>query len=119
MTEIECWAREAVTRARDLGIPENRVVLDPGVGFGKTAEQNLEIIRNLNRLTALGFPVLVGTSRKSFIGKILGNMDAGRSWGTAAAVAASILCGAHIVRVHDVSAMRDVARVTDALLSAR
>jgi dihydropteroate synthase len=115
LAEIEQWAREALARARAYGIEDRSIVLDPGIGFGKTAEQNLEIIRNLDRLAAIGYPVLVGPSRKSFIGKILGDLAVDRSWGTAAAVAASILGGAHIVRVHDVAKMRDVARIADAL----
>jgi len=113
--EIEDWAEEAIARAQSLGVSCDKIILDPGIGFGKTVQQNLEILRNLDRLAARGFPLLVGTSRKSFIGAVLGHREGERVWGTAATVAASILCGAHIVRVHDVAAMRDVARVTDAL----
>lgn len=115
--EIEEWAVTAVARAQDLGIARDEIILDPGIGFGKTAGQNLEVLRNLDRLSAAGFPILVGTSRKSFIGRILGDPMADRAWGSAAAVAAAILFGAHMVRVHDVAAMRDVARVADAILS--
>jgi dihydropteroate synthase len=114
--EIEEWAGAAVARARSLGVAGERIILDPGIGFGKTVDQNLEVLRNLDRLASAGFPVLVGTSRKSFIGKILSDPQADRIWGSAAMVAASIIFGAHIVRVHDVAAMRDVARLTDALL---
>jgi dihydropteroate synthase len=117
MGEILAWAGAAVRGALDCGVGRDRLILDPGIGFGKTAAQNLEILRSLDRLEGLGLPVLVGTSRKSFIGRILADPDADRSWGTAATVAASILFGAHIVRVHDVAAMRDVARITDAILS--
>ena len=117
--EIEEWAGKTVARAQTLGVAEDMIILDPGIGFGKTASQNLEILRNLDRLAAAGFPVMVGTSRKAFIGKILSDPTADRIWGSAAAVAASILFGAHIVRVHDVAAMRDVARVADALLNER
>jgi dihydropteroate synthase len=117
--EIEAWAGGAARRAQSAGVAPDRIILDPGIGFGKTAAQNLEIIRSLDRLAAAGFPVLVGTSRKSFIGRILGDMDADRIWGSAAMVAASILFGAHIVRVHDVAAMRDVARAIDALLDEK
>jgi dihydropteroate synthase len=117
--ELEEWAGKAVTRARVLGVTDDTIILDPGIGFGKTASQNLEILRHLDRLAAAGFPVMVGTSRKSFIGKILSDPTADRSWGSAAAAAASILFGAHIVRVHDVAATRDVARVADALLNER
>jgi dihydropteroate synthase len=115
--ELEEWAGMAVARAQNLGVARDAIVLDPGIGFGKTADQNLEILRNLDRLAAAGFPILVGTSRKSFIGRILGDPKADRTWGSAAATAAAILFGAHMVRVHDVAAMRDVARVTDAILS--
>jgi dihydropteroate synthase len=116
LDEIEEWAGTAAARAQDLGIARDAIILDPGIGFGKTADQNLEVLRNLDRLSAAGFPVLVGASRKSFIGRVLGDPMADRTWGSAAAVAAAILFGAHMVRVHDVAAMRDVARVTDAIL---
>ena len=114
--EIENWADAAVARAQQAGIDGDRIILDPGIGFGKTVEQNLEIIRGLPRLARTGFPLLIGTSRKSFIGRVLGDMDSDRIWGTAASVAAAILGRAHIVRVHDVAAMRDVARLADAIL---
>ncbi len=119
LAELEQWAHEAVARAQKCGVSSERLVLDPGIGFGKTTHQNLEIIRNLNRLAATGFPLLVGTSRKSFIGTIIKDGADGRIWGTGATVAASIIFGAHIVRVHDVSAMRRVADMTDAIISER
>jgi dihydropteroate synthase len=114
--ELEDWANLAADRALQHGVSRDKLILDPGIGFGKSAGQNLEIIRNLNRLAAFDLPVLVGTSRKSFIGKILNVPARNRVWGTGATVAASILFGAHIVRVHDVAAMRQIARVTDAIL---
>ena len=114
--ELEDWASLAADRALQHGVSRDKLILDPGIGFGKSAGQNLEIIRNLNRLAAFDLPVLVGTSRKSFIGKILNVPARNRVWGTGATVAASILFGAHIVRVHDVAAMRQIARVTDAIL---
>ncbi len=117
LAEIEDWAGKAVARAQALGVARDKIILDPGIGFGKTARQNLEIIRNLDRLAASGFPLLIGTSRKAFIGKILADPKKDRSWGSAAAVTASILFGAHIVRVHDVAVMRYAARVADALLN--
>jgi dihydropteroate synthase len=117
--EIEIWAQDAVARAQNSGISSNRLVLDPGIGFGKTAAQNLEIIRNLHRLAAAGFPILVGTSRKSFIGSILKKPASELVWGTSATVAASIVFGAHIVRVHDVAAIREVADVTDAIVQKK
>jgi dihydropteroate synthase len=119
MAELETWADEVVVRAEKHGVSSNKIILDPGIGFGKTAAQNLEIIRNLHRLAAAGFPVLVGASRKSFIGSILGDSGRNRIWGTGAAVAASIIFGAHVVRVHDVAAMRAVARMTDAIVNER
>ncbi len=119
VTELEVWADEVVVRAEKHGVSSNKIILDPGIGFGKTAAQNLEIIRNLHRLSTVGFPLLVGASRKSFIGSILGDSGRNRIWGTGAAVAASIIFGAHVVRVHDVAAMRAVARMTDAILNER
>lgn len=116
--EIDAWAQEAVARAEAGGVSSDRVILDPGIGFGKTAAQNLEILVNLPRLAAAGFPVLVGTSRKSFIGALLHKPAGERVLGTCATVAASILYGAHIVRVHDIAAARDVADVTDAIARA-
>ncbi len=118
LRELRLWADEAVARAQNYGVSCGQIVLDPGIGFGKTAEQNLAILRNLDRLAGAGFPLLVGTSRKSFIGAVLGNPDADRIWGTAASVAACVIFGAHIVRVHDVEAMRDAARIADAILSS-
>ena len=117
LTEIEQWAKEAVARARKSGVSCDKIILDPGIGFGKSVNQNLEILRNLDRLAGAGFPLLVGTSRKSFIGALLDKPEEERIWGTGATVAASILFGAHIVRVHDVAPMRDIARIIDALVS--
>jgi dihydropteroate synthase len=97
------------------GIPAERVVVDPGIGFGKTAEQNLVVLRRLDELCDLGHPVLVGVSRKSFLGRLFGQEMPVRVWGTAAAVTAAILKGAAIVRVHDVPEMLAVARVAEAL----
>jgi dihydropteroate synthase len=119
LMELELWAQEAVARAFASGVSSDKIILDPGIGFGKSVDQNLEILRNLDRLAGSGFPLLVGTSRKSFIGVILKNPDVDRIWGTGATVAASILAGAHIVRVHDVAPMKDIARVIDALIGER
>ncbi|ABB58333.1 dihydropteroate synthase [Synechococcus elongatus] len=105
--------REAAIAA---GVQPERIILDPGIGFAKTAEQNLELLRRQRELTTLGCPLLVGVSRKSFIGKILNQPDPQqRVWGTAAACSAAIAQGADILRVHDVAAMVDVARVADAI----
>jgi len=117
--------RHAVTMARRAGVLKSQIVLDPGIGFGKSFEQNCELLARLPKLARLGYPLLVGTSRKSFIGKALENSESrvgtatDRIWGTAATVAASILQGAHIVRVHDVAEMAQVARVSDAVASPR
>jgi dihydropteroate synthase len=116
--DIDVWAQGAVARARNSGVSSDKIILDPGIGFGKTAAQNSEILRNLDRLAATGFPVLIGTSRKSFIGLILKKTANELVLGTGATVAASIIYGAHIVRVHDVAAMRDVADVTDVIIRA-
>jgi len=113
--EIEQWIAETIARVEKLGVSSNQLILDPGIGFGKSVKQNLEILRELSRLARAGRPLLVGTSRKSFIGAILGKPEKDRIWGTSATVAAAILWGAHIVRVHDVAAMREVAVMTDAL----
>jgi len=105
---------ERIAYAESLGI--NRIIVDPGIGFGKTLEHNLEIIRNLSKFRQFGRPVLIGVSRKTFIGKILGTPVHDRLEGTAAAVTVSIMNGVDIVRVHDVKEMVRVARVTDAIL---
>ena len=107
---------ESVAIARAAGIPDGRIVLDPGIGFGKTVEQNLELINHLDEICALGFPVLLGPSRKSFIGYTLDLPPNQRVEGTAAAVAVGITRGADIVRVHDVEYMLRVARITDAIV---
>jgi dihydropteroate synthase len=115
MGEIATGLLESVELARAAGIAEDRIIIDPGIGFGKTREENLEIIRRLPELRGLGFPILVGPSRKSFIGKTLDLPAGERLEGTAAAVALSIAGGADIVRVHDVKAMVRVARMADAI----
>jgi dihydropteroate synthase len=105
--------------ARAAGIDASRIVYDPGLGFAKRAEHSLAMIAGLPALSALGRPILVGPSRKSFLAAALGDVPAdGRAWGTAAAVTASILFGAHIVRVHDVAEMVQVARSADAIRAA-
>jgi len=102
--------------AAGAGIPPERVIVDPGIGFAKRAPQSLEVIADLARLAALGRPILCGPSRKSFLTAALGDAPPeARDWGTAAATTAAVLAGAHIVRVHDVAAARDVVRVADAI----
>jgi len=106
---------ESVTLARTAGIPDNHIIVDPGIGFGKTVEQNLELVDRLGEIRALGYPVLLGPSRKSFIGYTLNLPADQRLEGTAAAVAIGIVRGADIVRVHDVEYMVRVARMADAI----
>jgi dihydropteroate synthase len=114
--EIMDYLRGSIRFALDAGIQDDMIVIDPGIGFGKTFEQNLTIIHDLQEFTSLEKPVLIGVSRKAFIGKILGDESPGqRVEGTAAAVAISILKCANIVRVHDVKEMVKVAKVADAI----
>ncbi len=115
--EIKDSLRKSVEICLEIGIKSDRIILDPGIGFGKTAEHNLELINRLDEFQSLQCPLLLGTSRKSFIGKVLKkDVPKQRIWGTAATVCASILKGAHILRVHDVKEMADVARMTDAII---
>jgi dihydropteroate synthase len=106
----------SVKLAQEAGIPESRIILDPGIGFGKTREQNIELINRLDEVRALGYPVLLGPSRKSFIGYTLNLPPEERVEGTAAVVTVGILRGADIIRVHDVREMVRVAKMTDALV---
>jgi dihydropteroate synthase len=117
VADVRKGLREAVARARKAGVGRSHLILDPGIGFGKSYAQNCELLARLPELAQLGCPILVGTSRKTFIGKLLGDVpEEKRIWGTAASVAAAILGGAHIVRVHDVAEMVQVARMADAIL---
>lgn len=117
MGEISEFLEKQIHRAVATGIERSHLIIDPGIGFAKTYTQNLEILRQLPRLQALNLPILVGVSRKSFIGHILGQTDPkARIWGTAAACAGAIATGAtDILRVHDVAEMADVSRVMDAI----
>ena len=114
MSRPNCW-KACTWRARPAW-REEHIILDPGIGFGKTVEQNLELIDRLDEIRALGYPVLLGPSRKSFIGYTLDLPPDQRLEGTAAAVAVGIARGADIVRVHDVEMMVRVARMTDAIV---
>ena len=105
----------ALARAEAAGVPRERLLLDPGIGFSKDAGHSLETLRRLPEMAALDRPILVGPSRKSFIGRVLDRPSDRRLMGTAAAVAACVLLGAHVVRVHDVAEMVDVVRFCDAL----
>lgn len=105
--------------AADFGISSDSIVLDPGIGFGKTVSDNLTLLNRLSRLERFDLPILVGTSRKTFIGKILGIPPQDRLWGTAASVVAAIMRGAHLVRVHDVREIRQVVTIADSILAER
>jgi dihydropteroate synthase len=116
MGEINSFLAKQIAAATAVGVNPDKIIIDPGIGFAKNYEQNLEIFRRLRLLAALNCPILVGASRKSFIGRILNQPDPkARVWGTAAACSAAIYNGADILRVHDVTAMRDVSLVADAL----
>ena len=121
MKDVVQGLRASIRKARAAGVRKSQIVIDPGIGFGKSFEQNYELLRKLPELTKLGCPLLVGTSRKGFLGATLARNGKPtppeeRLWATAATVTASILGGAHIVRVHDVAEMAQVARVADCLL---
>jgi dihydropteroate synthase len=115
MSEIKRFLTAAAKIAIAAGVPRERVLIDPGIGFGKTAEQNWEVMRRLDELKEVGLPILVGTSRKSFMGKLLDLPVTERLEGTAATVTAAVLRGADVVRVHDVKAMMRVVRTADHL----
>jgi dihydropteroate synthase len=116
--EVAAELSQRLLEAERAGVARAQIVLDPGLGFAKDASHTLELIRRLPELSALGRPLLLGPSRKSFIGRVLDLPAGERVFGTAAAVAACVLGGAHIVRVHEVGAMAQVARVCDAILAA-
>ncbi len=121
LRDVTRGLREAVARSRAAGVKKSQIILDPGIGFGKSYAQNCELLARLPELATLGYPLLAGTSRKAFIGAILSGDPIAplpahlRVWGTAATVTAAILGGAHIVRVHDVKEMAQVARLADAI----
>ncbi len=124
MKDVARGLLTSVMKARAAGVPRSQIIIDPGIGFGKSFVQNYELLQKLPELAKLGFPLLVGTSRKGFLGATLAAKGKPapaeeRIWGTAATVTASILGGAHIVRVHDVAEMAQVARVADCLLAPR
>jgi dihydropteroate synthase len=116
MTEVTSSLNNSLDLAAKLGVPPENIIIDPGIGFGKSWRQELEIIRRLDELQGLGRPILIGPSRKSFIGMILDLPASERLEGTAAAVAIGIAKGADIVRVHDVQQMVRVCRVSDAIV---
>jgi len=117
VAEVIAFFERQIAYAQSQGVRRDRIWLDPGLGFGKTALHNLELLRRLPELKAFGLPLVVGASRKKFLGKILGTDDPGdRKDGTAATVALSIAYGADMVRVHDVREMARVAKVSDAIV---
>src|SRR5271163_3946913 len=123
MKDVTRRLRGSAAKALKAGVAKSQIILDPGIGFGKSYSQNYELLQKLPQLAALGYPLLVGTSRKGFLGATLARdgkpaPPEERLWGTAATVTASILNGAHIVRVHDVAEMVQVARVADCLAHA-
>jgi dihydropteroate synthase len=117
MGEIIAGLGASLVLAQEAGVSDDRIAIDPGIGFGKGTAGNLEILRRLGELSGFGLPILTGPSRKSFIGKVLGREQTGdRLFGTAAAVALSVFHGASILRVHDVRAMRDAADMAHAVV---
>ena len=119
VSEVISSLELAARYARDAGLPQEHVIVDPGIGFGKSPDHNVQIIGRLREFVErLPYPLLIGVSRKSFIGKITGEPVEERAFGTAAAIALSIAGGADIVRVHDVGQMRSVAQVADAIVRA-
>jgi len=116
MAAIADWLREGIAWAEAAGVARAQLLVDPGIGFGKTPAQNLEVMRRFGELRALGLPMLLATSRKSFIGRTLDLPITERVEGTAATVALGIAAGADMIRVHDVRAMSRVARMSDAIM---
>ena len=116
--EIIAYLRKGIERAGDVGIDPTQIMVDPGLGFGKTAADNMRLIRYLREFRILGRPILVGASRKAFIGRVTGGTPVERDEGTAAAVTAANLNGGQVIRVHDVPMMKKVATMADALLRA-
>lgn len=117
--DIYDFLSQSVDHAADAGIDRNKIIVDPGIGFGKSVDRdNFTILKELSVFTGLGRPVLVGPSRKAFIGKLLGKQTGDRDNGTAAAAAVAIYNGANIIRVHDVKKMKEVIRVVDAIKQA-
>lgn len=119
MEEIISALEKSIEICLEIGIKSDRIIIDPGIGFGKTVEHNLEIIRRLKELSRLNFPILLGPSRKSFIGEVLKKDVGERLEGTVAAVCAGVMNTAHIVRIHDVAQIRDAVTMMDAILNDR
>jgi len=113
--EVYDFLRRQTDAAVSYGIDRERIAVDPGIGFGKRVEDNLALLGQLSSFADLGCPIVIGPSRKGFLGTLLQRPVSEREWGTAAAVAAAVLNGAHVVRVHAVAEMRDVVRVSEAI----
>lgn len=125
VTEVGSFLTEQIAFAEARGLKKTQIAVDPGIGFGKTVEDNLRLLAHLDEFSSLGCPLLVGTSRKSFIGKVLAQLGAGtareadgRLWGTAATIAWAVAHGARILRVHDVAGMSDLVRMVEAIQRA-
>jgi dihydropteroate synthase len=119
LAEVSDFLRARMAACAAVGIPAERIVLDPGFGFAKSQEQNLSLMKHLRSLQALGCPLLVGVSRKSMIGAVLGRETGQRLSGSLALAALAVAQGARILRVHDVAETRDVVRMVDAVMAAR
>ncbi len=113
--EVRRFLDERARAAQACGIEPDRILLDPGIGFGKNLDHNLTLLARVPELQRLGYPILIGPSRKAFIGQVLDRPIQERAWGAAAAVAIAVLGGARVIRTHDVREMRDVAAMADAL----
>lgn len=119
MDDIKSTLSESITIAKKAGVGDDKIILDPGIGFGKSVEDNLAILNRLDELKELGYPVLIGPSRKSFIGQILNLPVQEREEGTAAATVIGVTCGADIIRVHNVQKMTQIIRMSDAILNRK
>ncbi len=119
VSDVKSELKKALEHCKECGVKKTNIIIDPGIGFAKTVDQNLILLKRLKEFSSLGYPVLVGTSRKSFIGKTLGLDVNDRIMGTAATVALAVLSGASIVRVHDVKAMKQVVSMTRAVIDVK
>jgi dihydropteroate synthase len=117
--DVKAFLAELITAAVSAGIDEQRISVDPGIGFGKTVEHNLELLRRLGELAELGRPVVVGTSRKSFLGKLTGRDVDNRLGGTIASNVLAVAAGANVIRVHEVAAAREAITVAEVVLGGR
>ena len=119
VSEIIDYFNESISIAKNAGIEEKNIILDPGIGFGKTVNNNLEIIRNINKFKRFGYPILLGASRKSFIGKITGAKVNDRLAGSIAAISIGVLNGVNIVRVHDVKETKQAVQILDSIIGEK